>query len=126
MALSPLIRTGIDTVCRISYELALLLVLVVVALTPAHQAATLHFNVDRTLSIMLSDSRILFRTDRAGLVKSGDVLPVYRFYSNWKTELGRVTVDEVNGDEVIASYESDSFRWPMGRHARIISESNTK
>lgn len=102
--------------CRISFDLAFLFIFLFVLIFPFHQRATRHFNVTRTLDA----THIEFLTGPNSAPAIGDELPVYRFNPDWRLELGKVTVDQVQDGRVVCSFNPRNFRWPMGRHGRII------
>lgn len=103
----------IDRACEISYELALLAVLFLVAIVPLHRAATERLNVVRRVD----NSHVLVRAPASGPPAVGTVLPVYRY----STRIGTIRVEEVRGDALVASFDVKAFRQPMGRHGQILS-----
>jgi hypothetical protein len=106
----------LNFLCRISFDLAFLFLFLFVLLFPFHQRATSHFNIARTID----SSHIYFETDSKTQIGLGEHLPVYRFNPDWKSELGKVRVDQVQGGMVYCSFNPARFRWPMGRHGRIV------
>ncbi len=108
-------RRIIDFLCQISYELALLLFVLFAILGPIHVLNTKHFNIDRTID----DGRVVFYVDSNTNLQQGDMLPIYRFHNGWKSEIGKIKVDEKYLNEVRASFDPKSFIWPMGRHGRV-------
>lgn len=102
--------------CRIGIELAFLLFGLFILIFPFHQAATLHFNVAHTTD----SSHIIFQTHPKTKIDPGVKLPVYRFNPDWKMALGQVEVVQVQDGLIYCSFDPSRFRWPMGRHGRIL------
>ncbi|MBI5220791.1 MAG: hypothetical protein HY978_03065 [Candidatus Liptonbacteria bacterium] len=108
-------REIVDRTCQVSYELALLAVFFLIAAVPFQKQATEHQNV-RTLDA----THIAFDAADSTALRPGVTLPAYRFQNNWRSELGRVTVARVEEGTAVAVFDPGSFRWPMGRHGRVV------
>jgi protein-S-isoprenylcysteine O-methyltransferase Ste14 len=101
-----------------SYELVLILAFFVLLGTPLHHCGTVHINVGKTIN---QDTVLLLDPPPGLRLQPGDVLPVYRFNPYWRTEIGKVKIEELSGKEIRCSFDSSKFRWPMGRQGRVIA-----
>ncbi|MCX5657316.1 MAG: hypothetical protein NTZ48_03700, partial [Candidatus Omnitrophica bacterium] len=107
----------VNRICRFSYELAIILCLLILVFLPFHTKATRHYNISQAYSYA---SLVSFRVDTDTNLRNGDVVPIYRFWEGYQQEIGRAMVYKIKGKEILCSYEPDKFRWPMGRHGQII------
>jgi protein-S-isoprenylcysteine O-methyltransferase Ste14 len=103
------------------YELALLLAGVMLALGPVHASFTQHFIINK----VYGKNTVSFLAPEAVRIQPGEVIPIYRFHAQCKTEIGRVKVSGIQGGEVICSYDPTAFKWPMGRHGRVLKHDGT-
>lgn len=104
------------------YELALILTGLMMALGPVHASFTQHFIINR----VYDDNAVSFPAPEAVDIRPGAVIPIYRFHAHCKTEIGRVRVSGIQGREVICSYDPTAFKWPMGRHGRVLEHDGTR
>ncbi len=103
-------------VFQVSYELAIILALLLFVVAPIHGVATKHFNIARTID----NSHAEFFTDGKTAFETGDKLPVYRFHNGCKMPVGWAVVERTEKEKVHCLFDPARFRWPMGRHGRII------
>jgi len=111
------LKEKVNRIFYFFYELALLLTLCILFLAPIHMAATRHYNIDK----ILGPSRVSFTAQDTSSIAPGDVFPVYRFNPDWTSEIGSVMVDSISGHQVIASFDPNEFRWPMGRQGQVVA-----
>ncbi len=102
--------------CHFLYELALWLILAILCLIPLHLLAEKHYNIDQTID----SSHVAFSVTDSSFLKEGSSFPIYRFFSELNFSIGDVTISSVNGNRVIASYSPEKYKWPMGRHGRVL------
>ncbi|MBF0572003.1 MAG: hypothetical protein HQL12_09065 [Candidatus Omnitrophica bacterium] len=102
--------------CHFTYELALLLTLCILILTPFHLKATKHYNIDR----IIDASSVSFSVPNSSGLAIGDSLPVYRFNPDWTSEIGRIKIASFTDSEAIATFDLKKFSWPMGRQGRVL------
>lgn len=77
-----------------------------------HGACTSHVAIDRIV-----DGTHVAATFPG--LRPGDEFPVYRFSGEWKSAIGQVVVESVEGERVLFRFDPTTFRWPMGRHGTI-------
>jgi protein-S-isoprenylcysteine O-methyltransferase Ste14 len=98
------------------YELAILLFILFILITPIHALNTKHFNVISTVS----NNSVLINLDSNADVSVGQILPIYRYHEAWQKKLGGVKIVEIRDQIALASFNPQSIIWPMGRHGIII------
>jgi protein-S-isoprenylcysteine O-methyltransferase Ste14 len=104
------------------YELAILLAGLMLAMGPVHASFTQHFIINK----LYDRNTVSFTAAEPAGIRPGDVIPVYRFDAQCKSEIGKVKVAAVQDREVICSYDPTTFRWPMGRHGRVLEHEGTR
>lgn len=97
-----------NKICSITYELALLLTLLLVILAPIHAASTQHFTVVQKI-----DARHAVITGDMQGMHEGTMLKLYRFNPYWKLKLGNAGLEEIHGTEALISFDPLLLSWPV-------------
>jgi protein-S-isoprenylcysteine O-methyltransferase Ste14 len=93
----------------------LALTLAVVCLTPLHAAHTLTLNLPH-----VEQGRFFSLPKPTSFeIRVGDELPVYRFYEDFKPELGRARVVEAEPGRLRCELITESFIYNVGRHGIV-------
>lgn len=111
-----ILKEKINKAIYFLYELALLLALCVFFITPIHKAATRHYNIDQ----VVNPSSVGFTAQDTSFIVPGDLFPVYRMNPDWTSEIGWIRVTSIKGHDILASFDPNHFRWPMGRQGRVV------
>jgi protein-S-isoprenylcysteine O-methyltransferase Ste14 len=112
----------VNRICHFFYELVLLLFFCVLLLAPLHLFATRHYNIDK----LIDASSVSFTAHDTSFLQIGDSFPVYRFNPDWTSEIGWIKIASIKDNEVAASFDPDSFSWPMGRQGRVLDVNDNK
>ena len=115
----PLTPGRWDALCRVLYELGLVLALVTLALIPIHQRLTEHLNVTETIDSQ--HVRVEFPVGTQ--LDTGMGLPIYRFNPSWQEPIGTAFLDSQKGNSATLRFDPTTFRWPMGRQGKVLSSS---
>jgi len=97
-----------------AFDLVVIMAMVSILLAVVHKYSTHNINVSHTLP----NSTVILHSDDP-YVRLGDMLPVYRFNWDWKIEIGKVKVINIEGDKITATFNAKDFSWPMGRQGLV-------
>ena len=115
-------KIKLSRLCAIAYESALISFAGLLLFGLLSGTGTYHATVDRTLD----RSHFEFTAPLGAEISAGESLDVFRFHDGWRSTIGRAVVTGTEGSRITASFDPRGFRWPLGRHARIIGgEGNT-
>lgn len=105
---------AINLVCRVGFEIAIVLFVALALLAPLEAAQTRHLNVVQTIDT----THALIAGDTTGL-KTGDDVPLYRLNSGWKAPILHATVEEVRDDSALIAVDLATMSYPLGRTGTV-------
>ncbi|MCE9541226.1 hypothetical protein K8R03_01550 [Candidatus Kaiserbacteria bacterium] len=104
----------VNKACSVSYEVAFVLFFALAALAPLHGMATRHLTVVQTFDA----THAAIEGDVSGLA-AGDVVTLYRFNHDWKSPIGKATVETVTPQTARIAIQEGQMQWPLGRHGLV-------
>ncbi len=113
---TPAARTQLA--CTIAYELGLVLAAALLLLALLHGATVWHTNV----ATVVDTNHVTVTHPNAASLTLGEVVPIYRFSNDWRSEIGTARIERVEGQTVLLVYDPASMRWPMGRQGLVTAQ----
>ncbi len=104
--------------CAITYELGLVLAAALLLLALLHRATVWHTNV----ATVVDTNHVTVTHPNAASLTLGEVVPIYRFSNDWRSEIGTARIERVEGQTVLLVYDPASMRWPMGRQGLVTAQ----
>ncbi len=108
-----------EAICRVSFELGLLLGALTLTLVALHGAATHHANIDE----VVDSSHVRATVDNPEVYELWHSYPLFRFNETWDETIGDAWVQAIDGNRVSFLFNPKKLRWPMGRQGRVFATS---
>jgi protein-S-isoprenylcysteine O-methyltransferase Ste14 len=113
----PPLTGRFDVICRVIFELALLLGALTIGLTAVQGALTHHATIDRVIDASHFSSSVA----DPGAFRTGETYPLYRFHEGFQQPLGNAEAEKVDGSEVVFRFDPKAAIVPVGRHGKVLS-----
>ncbi len=104
--------------CAVAYEIGLVLAAVLLLLALIHRPAVWHADVEK----IVDATHVAVTYPHAVDLTVGQRVPIYRFSDDWRMEIGRASVESVDGQTVLLSFDPHAMRWPMGRQGLVTAQ----
>jgi hypothetical protein len=119
---SPPLPSRYDAICRVVYELCLLIGPTLYLLVAIHGTVTRHFNVCATPD----PTHLEVQEDRPGVFTLGNDYPMYRFQENFTEPFLRAKVVRVIGNRVTFQVDPSKSKVGIGRHGMVLEQDQNR
>lgn len=114
------LRGRFDPICRVGFELVLLIAVLTLALTAIQGAFTHHL----TLNHVVDATHVSGAAEDAGAFRVDQQVPLYRFFDDYQQPIGFGQVDRIDGNQVEIRFDPKIMTFPVGRHGKVLSVSD--